>query len=176
MTLYDKLFSFKGRLRRSDWWILGIAIGLLGVLLEFAADRLLFPGQTNLDEAVLGDPVPVVLASLALIALTFWPTAALYAKRAHDLNWPAWPIIASLFAVVALPYLPYDLAPAFSEGPVTGLDVLVTTLTCLLMLGWIVMVFVLAFIDGSPGPNRFGPSPKGLPGGAPAFMAPGGLG
>ncbi len=35
---------------------------------------------------------------------------------------------------------------------------------CLLVpvVGWIVALIDLGFIEGTPGPNRFGPSPKGL--------------
>jgi uncharacterized membrane protein YhaH (DUF805 family) len=160
MNLKDKLFSFEGRLRRQDWWIWGIAIGLFWVAAEGVATRLLFSGRVDLDQAMVGDPLPVLATSLALLALTAWPTAALYAKRAHDLNQPAWPVITGLAAVGGLPYLPYDLAPAFSEGPVTGVDVAVTVLTCILTIGWFSILVVLAFIDGAPGPNRFGPSPK----------------
>lgn len=174
MSLKDKLFSFDGRLRRRDWWIWGIAIGLFWVVAEAVATRLLFSGRVDLDQAMVGDPLPVLAASLALLALTFWPTAALYAKRAHDLNRPAWPIITGLVAVASLPYLPYDLAPAFSEGPVTGMDVAVTALTSILMIAWFGIVIILAFIDGTPGPNRFGPSPKGEE--HPPFIEPGGTG
>lgn len=176
MTLRDKLLSFDGRLRRSDWWIWGIAVGLLWIAAEAILNHLFFSGSVDFDQVVPGDPVPVLAATLALHALTFWPTAALYAKRAHDLNRPAWPVIVLMLAVVAAPYPPYDLTPAFSGAPVTGPELAVTALTCIFVIAWVVVCFALAFIDGTPGPNRFGSSPKALSEDPPAFAEPGGLG
>jgi uncharacterized membrane protein YhaH (DUF805 family) len=176
MTLRDKLFSFDGRLRRSDWWIWNMVAGLIWMLARAAANQLLFSGEADLAEATIGDPAPVLIASVLINLLTFWPSLALYAKRAHDVNWPAWPIIVFMLVVVGLPYLPYDLAPAFSGEPVTGVEMAVTALTCVFAIAWGVVLIWLAFVDGAPGPNRFGPSPKGLSGGAPAFIEPGGLG
>lgn len=175
MTLRDKLFGFQGRLRRSDWWILGIVLGLLWAVAEAIVTRLIFPGAGDLDQVVFGDPAPVFAATIALHAVYLWPTSALYAKRAHDLNWPAWPVIVLLLLVVLAPYFPYDVMPAFSDAPATGAEIAVTALSSACVLVWIVVVFMLAFIDGKPGPNRFGPSPKALSDGAPAFIAPGGL-
>lgn len=173
MSLKDKLFSFEGRLRRSDWWVWGIAVGLVGTLASAAASRLLFAGAFDLNQTMVGDPLPVLATSLALVAIIMWPTAALYAKRAHDLNWPAWPAVLSLIAVGFLPYLPYDPTPALSEGPATGMDIAVTALSSILVIGWFGMTIMLAFIDGKPGPNRFGPSPKYSE--RPVFAEPGGV-
>lgn len=175
MTLRDKLFGFQGRLRRSDWWILGIFLGLLSVAAEAILTRLIFPGAGDLDQVVFGDPAPVFAGALALHAFYLWPTSALYAKRAHDLNWPAWPVVVLMVLVAAASYLPYDMMPAFSDSPATGVEIALTALSSAIVLVWVVAVFMLAFIDGAPGPNRFGPSPKALSEGRPAFIAPGGL-
>lgn len=175
MTLRDKLFSFDGRLRRMDWWIWGIVMGLLWVAAGAVVTRLIFSGAVDLDQVVFSDPAPVFATAVALHAVYLWPTSALYAKRAHDLNWPAWPVIVLMLVVVAAPYFPYDLTPAFSSAPASGMEIAVTAMTCIFVVAWVVAVFMLAFIDGAPGPNRFGPSPKALSEGAPAFIAPGGV-
>lgn len=173
MSLKDKLFSFEGRLRRSDWWIWGIATGVVGSLTSAAASRLFFARAFDLNQTVIGDPLPVVGASLALAALITWPTAALTAKRAHDLNWPAWPGLLFLIAAVLLPYLPYDPTSAFSGRSLADVELAVTTLTVILVVGWLVFLVALGFFDGKPGPNRFGPSPKAAE--RPAFAEPGGV-
>jgi len=174
MTLRDKLFSFHGRLRRSDWWIWGIVVNLAWFALGSLTD-ILTSGAVNGRTPMAAESTMAVAAGLAVSAVTFWPVLALYAKRVHDLNWPAWPLFAMMIALEASSWIPYDLMPAFSAEAATGPEIALTALSCAFGLAWAVVVFMLAFIDGAPGPNRFGPSPKALSDGRPAFVAPGGL-
>ncbi|MGH6958334.1 MAG: DUF805 domain-containing protein [Caulobacteraceae bacterium] len=44
-------------------------------------------------------------------------------------------------------------------------------ITLIPVLGWLWVLIECGFLDGTPGPNRFGPSPKGLGGPQPAAVA-----
>ena len=37
MNLKDKLFSFRGRLRRLDWWVWGIALAIVHTVLAYVS-------------------------------------------------------------------------------------------------------------------------------------------
>jgi len=70
--MIKSLFSFKGRAKRSEWWGVGIAVGLL----SYAMDPILE-----------GDPgVFVSIIVLALCVLMIWITIATNTRRCHDLG------------------------------------------------------------------------------------------
>lgn len=129
------LFSFDGRITRADWLIYGSAVLVVAAALQIFGAGLI---------QALPPPVNPCLRYLAyggdwrrcLLALpTAWPLLALSARRLHDRGWSAW----WLLAMAALWYLP------------TG-------------LGWLWSIVELGARDGTPGPNRYGPSPKGIAG------------
>lgn len=95
MDLSDILFSFKGRIGRSVFWIYNIIITafiILPITLIFG------------DESGIG-----TLAAFILL----WPTMAVLAKRYHDRNKSAWwlliifvPLIGELWSLIELGFLP----------------------------------------------------------------------
>lgn len=122
MTLMEKLFSFKGRIRRRDYWLLNIASSIVfGVVILFSAMISESDGTTTLFGALL-----MIAASLAVI----WIGFALLVKRWHDRDksW-FWVFIA---------FIP--------------------------LIGGFWVLIECGILDGTQGPNRFGPSPKGLGG------------
>jgi len=160
MSVRNTLFGFKGRARRQDWWLWGIAVGVVSKVIEYAVEQWAFAGALDVERVTIASPAPMLAATLALSALYLWPMAALSARRAHDLNWPAWPVLIAMLVTEAAYYLPFELTPAYSYGPHTNAEIAITAATTLYLLGWILMLIWLAFIDGTQGPNRFGPSPK----------------
>ena len=180
MTLKDKLFGFHGRLRRQDWWVLGILVGLVQSVTHFGSARLL-----GLDSYVLiggtypvvGDPWPALLHSLIVTLLFLWPQLALTAKRAHDIGRGAWSFALVWIVTGALAYWPVENFAVID--PITRQADLWSRMEPWVVMGvalaGLLYVFIpLGFIDGSPGPNRFGPSPKS--GQRRVFDAPGGVG
>lgn len=182
MSLTQKLFSFEGRIRRRDWWLLGIAVAVVSWILQGIVGAMLGGGlaAAAASGTTPGEAATVTTASIVslVISLLFmWPGAALSVKRAHDRNRPA--II--VFAFYGLSVLLSVLAtftfgssmvamggganPMEAAGPmgmvigILGLVVVIYALYLLVELG---------FLDGTPGPNQYGPSPKGL-GGSEAF-------
>lgn len=133
MTLQEKLFSFRGRVTRLDYWLFHLAwFGAMAVLGVFLIVSGVFVREGN----ALLPWVVVTIAGLAYLA-SIWPYLAISIKRCHDRNKSGW----WMLLWIGLSLIPY-------VGVLAGL-------WCLVELG---------FLDGTQGPNRFGPSPKGLGG------------
>ena len=168
MSLKEKLFRFEGRLRRLDWWALTILLGLASTLfsetvalLVLGPDQSMFFGGT--DTAIIRLEHPAGMWVSFATALPFlWPSLALAAKRAHDRNKSArlamWLTVASYVAALAPPGAFTFAGQLFDRGVwIAGLFLVIGAAGT---LGALYLLVVLGFLDGTPGPNRFGPSPK----------------
>lgn len=168
MSLKDKLFGFDGRLRRQDWWSLTILMALASMLFSetialvvLGPDQSMFFGGFDAVEArlVLPDGVWINMAT----ALPFlWPSLALAAKRAHDRDRSARPAmaltVASYAAALAPPGAFTFAGQLVDRGVWAGVAFLMIGVAG--TVGSLYLLVVLGFLDGTPGPNRFGPSPK----------------
>lgn len=155
MKIVQKLFGFEGRLRRRDWWLFSILILLAQIISSFAVAVLM---------AAVGSKAPL-LANLAILTIYLslqWPSAAINVQRFHDRNRRGWPGVllvfgSSLYVLVML-LGGRDLPALMQRDDAAGwLFSLVSFLWTPLFI-WFLIVLGLA--DGTPGPNRFGPSPK----------------
>ena len=174
MPLKDLLFSFEGRIRRRDWWLWGIGVGLAWSVVSSALAGAVF-GMSLTTSLLGGSGLPGSWSftgfSLAAFLPVLWVQAALSAKRAHDRNNDA--LIAVSLTILAgmITFVPevVDLVTRFSLT-----DRQFDTLYRATSLGTVAVNFyllvVLGILDGTPGPNRFGRSPKGI-GGEPADTA-----
>jgi|GEM_PF-327776 len=181
MTLREKLFSFDGRLRRRDWWLCSIFASLAYVALAAlaaAATSGFVHNSSYFLTASIGDPPLQLLCAAAVYAPFVFIQTALSAKRAHDRNKGAALVILLVVATAIMGFLP-DLDSFAASGRTVDeggfQEWSWVTAGVPKSIASIYLTVVLGFLDGTPGPNRFGPSPKGLSGGAPAFMAPGGI-
>jgi uncharacterized membrane protein YhaH (DUF805 family) len=141
MTILQKLFSFQGRLRRRDYWLYNILL-VLGALVVL---------------------VPVILAlglaaddaRLSLLGLILtWPSMALLVKRIHDRDKTG--RMALIYWIPSLVSTGLSFIPEFGLG---GLKVFLDIGTGMIGL-WFLVEF--GFMDGTQGPNEYGPSPKGV--------------
>jgi len=176
MSLKNKLFGFDGRLRRRDWWLLGIAVGAAHNLLHYVSVRVL-----GLDDHVLiggvmpviGDPWPQLLLAVSFSLVFAWPQLALTVKRAHDINRRAWSFVLISVGIQALGYWP-RVNYAIPGPTIRQTDFWSRAEPWIIdggtLVGLLYLVVVLGFLDGTQGPNRFGRSPKGI-GGDPADKA-----
>jgi uncharacterized membrane protein YhaH (DUF805 family) len=143
--LIHGLFSFDGRMRRSEYWItnfgLGIFKAVLGVVLAAAT------GQLGTKDGGW--------ASGVIELLFLWPTLAVMVKRGHDRDRSIWLSIGVfLIGVVAVIV---TSASQLSDANTVAFAGLVVTVGC---IGFLLIDY--GFIDGTQGPNRYGPSPKGV--------------
>ncbi|MEJ0064180.1 MAG: DUF805 domain-containing protein [Caulobacteraceae bacterium] len=124
------LFSFNGRIRRTNYWLgalgAGLAYGVAAAICLLLAAML---GRGN------GGGLAIIGMLLYFVVLFFaiWTGLALQIKRWHDRDksW-VWIFIA---------FIP--------------------------IVGAIWALVEVGFLDGTPGPNKYGPSPKGITGPAP---------
>lgn len=144
------LFGFRGRMKRSDYLLasLGLAVGRIVILIAALAVT-----RGKMDDAV-GFVVRPVL-DLAF----FWPSAAIAIKRGHDRDRRT-AYTAIMIAVF------YGLGVAFGYLMDADQKDLGTACALIVFGGWIYMLIDLGLIDGTIGPNQYGPSPKGHGGAA----------
>jgi uncharacterized membrane protein YhaH (DUF805 family) len=146
MFALDLLLSFDGRIRRRHWWIGFVVVVLASIGIGFAVD----PAYVMSDSP----RPPNIWYTLSNLLLSV-PGTAITVKRFNDRDWPYW--LGYLFglsgiAITVLTHLGWFLDPThLSVGEWT-------------VLGSFLAIGLFAFIDngflkGTPGPNRYGPSP-----------------
>ena len=168
MSFMDRLFSFEGRLRRRDWWLLGIGLGVINyVITQVVAPMVL--GADGRPQITPGSfmpiyPVPLLAIMLGMSALMIWPSLAMAVKRAHDRNTSGKLFIVLTVVNIFLSWPAIVLGSINGEMPM-GLFWASTAIGAVIGLYCLV---VLGFLDGTQGPNNYGPSPKGVAGQAAA--------
>lgn len=154
MTGLNGLFSAKGRARRSEWWLLGLGLGLTQFALIAGTNYVLFgeanslPGYQPTFEGLL--------VEVGWFAVFFWPVTALSLRRAHDRGGDGWLVWIGQLLIVAATLL--DLLAASGVMPVPE-SAYVAVVGTMVVVGFALLI-TLGFVDGTPGENRFGPSPK----------------
>jgi uncharacterized membrane protein YhaH (DUF805 family) len=161
MTILAKLTSFGGRIRRRDYLVFSLALILLGngvgyTLIHLAGGVIPGPGHAaTVRQVEIALGINVVIQLLLL-----WPGAALGVKRLHDHGLPGlW---------MRVYYVPKFLQQALNVQQAvanpgnffpSGIVLYSVILYVAVGLGFFVL---LGCLDGAPGPNRYGDSPKGL--------------
>jgi len=142
----EKYADFSGRAPRAEYWWY-----ILGAIIVSVIARII--------DSIVGLNVvgPYGLLSLIVMLGLLVPNIAVSVRRLHDTNRSGWWIL--------LPIVPYALAivlagPAIMTGSV-GAGIVIAAL--LMFVGFICGIVVLVFmcLAGTPGDNRFGPSPYG---------------
>ena len=163
--------DFNGRSRRSEYW--------LWFLFQMIAS-LVF----GILKSIIGDTADLLngLFSLAILL----PSIAVGVRRFHDVNRTGWWILFPFavfivalivfFSVTGATFL-NNLKSLADVGPNPTPDQAMAMLTTLAPMGWVFLAWLAAGVvtlvfqvtDGTPGPNRFGPDPKGRGGNANVF-------
>lgn len=167
MSIVERLFSFHGRLRRRDWWLYSILLGVAGLGLTAAVMALLggsimpsLSGDQAESADVGGWMVKRIEAGAIASLVLAWPGLAVGVKRLHDRGRSGWwlLLLSLLFwAGQAIALTPLIDRHVMSLKRLVSLSQLQTT--GLLLVG--LWLFVeMGFLGGKPDANRFGPSPK----------------
>lgn len=169
MNQKQLLFSLKGRIGRAEWWTASVILMLLQLCIGFAFNTAFgvspFDEGTTMADLVGPPPIGATLASFGLAMLVAWPHLALNVKRLHDRDIPAWPAVVLTAVIVLsavrslLEALGVSLAGG-GGGPLVGVAAVLLGLGLLIFCAGVLVV--MAFLDGTRGPNRHGPSPKDL--------------
>jgi uncharacterized membrane protein YhaH (DUF805 family) len=132
MGLWATLFGFAGRTRRTIWWLAGLGAGL-----------------------VLGT-AGAITAAVAIVTGAF---------GAHDLGLVRDSVTRSLLiwlAPLELAGLWIGLALNVKRAHDRGYPWIAVLIGFVPVVGPLWVLIDLGLIDGTPGPNAYGPSPKGL--------------
>jgi uncharacterized membrane protein YhaH (DUF805 family) len=169
VTLAHRLFSFDGRLRRRDWWLVSLSLFAFETAIVKGLELLIDGPSLDLMQgnvlswlfAEAASPRMFAIHAVIMIVL-IWPNLAVTTKRAHDRNTSGYWLNGALLVSYATFFLPSDLfersGRALDAGDlIGGLPLIAETVFGIVMLGTII---VLGFLDGTPGANRYGPSPK----------------
>jgi uncharacterized membrane protein YhaH (DUF805 family) len=161
---FRRYADFSGRSRRQEYWswvLLQVIVGIgFLVLMMIVGGSVLASG--SLSGAASGGIAIMLIGLLELVwALAcLVPNIAVTVRRLHDTNRSGWWILAPL-----VPYLValFSMVGGISSGSGGGMAAAgMIGLLCILaagVLGLVVLVFM--FLEGTPGPNRFGADPKG---------------
>ena len=141
-----KYAEFTGRSRRREYWSF--------VALMIAVFAILYLVERLLGLRVYGQGPLTFLFQLAILL----PTLAAGARRLHDTGRSGW------WQLIC--YAPALLSMLLPFLGVANLSLL-TIVLIVSVIGLIVLIVFLA-LDGTRGPNRYGPDPKGAGAGEPA--------
>ena len=141
--------EFSGRSRRKEYWMYVLLLIIVGVVLSLIESLLGLGGSVG--------PYGPLSALFALA--TFVPSLAVSIRRLHDSNRSGWWVLIGI-----APYAVLVLAMVSGSLALTGLLSLVA-------LGGAIVLLVFMLLEGTKGPNRFGPDPKGEGEPAPAAVA-----
>jgi len=162
MSFFHVLFSPAGRIRRRDYWAYSIGFGLAVLLIQYLIHRFVFALQddaflTDYIEWTKGNFTPYSVTILAISALSIYPGFCIAVKRWHDRNRPA--LIQVLFLIWS-----YGTALLQSQlgDPTQPKTIAIVSALGIINFGLGIWAFVeCGCLDGTYGPNRYGPSPKG---------------
>lgn len=149
-----ELLSFSERATRTDYWLIGVGLGFVqGLLLGLT---FLVAPYVPADLTI---PVTVVLPTLIILAF-LWPLTAVGFRRSHDLG-----LSGLWYGTYMAVGLGLDLGSRLLLAQMSALTdrsqgVLNTVMLIDFALG-ILFFIAFAFLRGSSGRNRFGPSPHG---------------
>lgn len=141
VALLRMFFSFKGRLRRRDYWLCNLALAVVTMALAFLVvwGLKIQPDDPRFD-------------GLTLIVL--WPSIALLVKRIHDRDKTGW--MAANYWVPAL----VSMGLGWLSDPEFAVWKVFIDIGAGMVALWYLIEF--GFMDGSQGRNAYGPSPKGV--------------
>lgn len=157
--------DFSGRSRRMEFWmwvlfqfLLGMAFMVLMMVLGGAAMMSGDPGQMM----AAGGAVLIIYILYLLMALAFLiPNLAVTVRRLHDTNRSGWWIMLFWGPYLLMIVSSFAIgASAASGGNAMAGGVLgLVSMLALIVGGLVLLVFM--FLEGTRGPNQYGPDPKG---------------
>ena len=158
--------DFSGRSRRMEYW--------MWVLFQFLLYLALWVVFFAVAGAALwsGDPANALAAGAAIVIFILIymviglallvPSLAVTVRRLHDTNRSGWWLGGFVLAYLGLVVVNVAMMGVIAQSPDSlGAVTALYGIIGLAMLGYGVILLVFMFLDGTPGPNRYGPDPKG---------------
>ena len=156
MGLFALLFSFKGRIRRTQFWLGQLALIMVAVVLGAVVGASVVAALKGTGLGHSGHMTPAeaqkifMVAAGPMIALwipMMWIGLALGAKRLHDRAKSAWWLLA-----FHVPGLLFWTTPALFGKSAPGIALLVAVAAVVMGLWYLIE---LGFLPSAPGPNPY---------------------
>jgi len=147
--------EFGGRSRRMEYWMWIVFQFLLGIVFQMlifavGGGAMMAAGGDPTGAMAAGGAIMIVFLLAILVSLAFIiPSIAVAVRRLHDTNRSGWWILAPLAGYVLI-----FLGAGMESSAISLVGGLIT-------IGLAITLLVFYFLDGTPGPNRFGEDPKG---------------
>lgn len=169
-----KYVDFKGRARRSEFWLWTLALIIMYAIIEgvmFSAMPAVV-GSSDPTQAMANMMRFMPLLNLLGLAL-FLPNLAVQIRRLHDSNRTGWWVVLPMGVFIAglILFLATNAgkmaamfkAPTASPDPAAIFSIVGSAILFIWLPTVISSIVILVFLclDGTAGPNRFGPDPKG---------------
>jgi uncharacterized membrane protein YhaH (DUF805 family) len=155
--------EFSGRSRRMEYWMFQLFLLLvyvaLMVLMMILGGGALMSGGDPTAVMAAGGAALIVGGLYMLFALAmFIPSLAVSVRRLHDTNRSGWWILAPLSGYVIM-LIGTVMAAGSPDNPGIGGILAMIGMIAVIGLGLTLLVFM--FLEGTRGPNKYGPDPKG---------------
>ncbi|HWT13689.1 MAG TPA: DUF805 domain-containing protein [Allosphingosinicella sp.] len=155
--------DFSGRSRRMEFWmwqlfqfIVYFVVVLLAMV--FGGGMMMMAGDPSSMAAAGGGMLIIMLLYLVYALAVLVPSIAVAVRRLHDTNRSGWWILAPV-----APYVVAILAGmmAVSSPDMAGAAGILALICMLVALALAITLLVFYFLEGTRGPNKYGPDPKG---------------
>jgi uncharacterized membrane protein YhaH (DUF805 family) len=156
--------DFSGRSRRMEFWMWQVFKFLVGIafyilLFALAGTALMTSGGDPSGLVAAGGAVLIIFLLMMIFGLAIIiPDIAVAVRRLHDTNRSGWWFLAP-FAPYLLVILGGVMAASTPDAPGVGGILVLLGMVGVLGLGLTLLVFY--FLEGTRGPNQYGPDPKG---------------
>jgi uncharacterized membrane protein YhaH (DUF805 family) len=151
-SCFGKYVTFRGRARRSEYWYFTLFIVLITIPAAII-DEAVFPGAGG--SATRNGPIEGAL-SLA----TFLPSLSVTVRRIHDTNWSGWLYGGFfLYLLAGLAFVAVFVSQ-MNSGATTPASIGAIVFGAG-AVAYAIFLFVQMVRNGTAGPNKYGPDPKG---------------
>ncbi len=168
-----KYAVFNGRSRRSEFWLFVLSqyvlFGILGYIVFLFMPPLPIAAKTT-PEAMMSWMMHLFqgMSILNIVQLgLLLPNLAVTVRRLHDSNRSGWwmlmpyGVMFASFILIGISIAVMAATQGHQQPQNPAAAIIAIVLLYLLMLGGFVTLLIFLVLDGTPGPNRFGPDPKG---------------
>ena len=157
--------EFSGRSRRMEYWMWVLFQFLISfvfiIIIAAVGGAAIMSGDLNQLVAVGGIVIVIYLLMILMALIFFIPNLAVTVRRLHDTDRSGWwmmlywgPYLLLIVAQMMIGASAYAGGDAMAGGMVALVAGLAWLVGCIILL-------VFMFLEGTRGPNRYGPDPKG---------------
>ena len=159
---FRRYADFSGRSRRMEFWMWQlfnfiVYIGVVVLAMVFGGGMMMMSGDPS-GMVAAGGAMLIIMMLYGLYALAIIiPSIAVAVRRLHDTERSGWWILAPLSGYVLM-IIGGVMAASSPDAP--GIGGVIALIGMLVLIGLGLTLLVFYFLEGTKGPNKYGPDPK----------------